>query len=418
MSDVYRKGYVYVQDTFVGIIEETKEGYCFTYDSQYLSNPLAKAVSLTLPLQEKPYISKSLFPFFDGLIPEGYLLDKVVNNWNLEYKDRFGLLLVACKDCIGDVSIKNTINLPKHLDKENIYTMRIYDSFSTLINSKFEIANIYLSEILISSINNGYAVPGVQKKVTFCTTSNCNYLNDIILKPQTDEYNNLPEFEELAMKLADTVGIKTVPHALIKLDNEYAYITKRIDRNISNGVCQKYAMEDFCQLANHLTIDKYKSSYEYCGKIIAKYSSRPGIDITEMFYRIIFSFVIGNSDMHLKNFSLIETEPGNREFVLSDAYDMLPVNVILPEDTEQMALTVNGKKKNILYKDLIQLAKNCNIPEKVAISLIEKISSYEEKMLKEVDESYLSEEQKEIVSKLIITRINILKNSKVKTLPK
>lgn len=82
-----------------------------------------------------------------------------------------------------------------------------------------------------------------------------------------------------------------------------------------------------------------------CGKIIAKYSSRLGIDITEMFYRIIFSFVIGNSDMHLKNFSLIETEPGNREFVLTDAYDMLPVNMILPEDTEQMALTVNGKKK-------------------------------------------------------------------------
>ena len=165
------------------------------------------------------------------------------------------------------------------------------------------------------------------------------------MKPQANEYNNLPEFEELAMKLADTVGIKTVTHALIRLDNEYAYITKRIDRKISNGVCQKYAMEDFCQLANHLTVDKYKSSYEYCGKIIAKYSSRLGIDITEMFYRIIFSFVIGNSDMHLKNFSLIETEPGNREFVLTDAYDMLPVNMILPEDTEQMTLTVNGKKK-------------------------------------------------------------------------
>lgn len=169
-------------------------------------------------------------------------------------------------------------------------------------------------------------------------------------------------------------------------------------------------MEDFCQLANHLTVDKYKSSYEYCGKIIAKYSSRPGIDITEMFYRIIFLFVIGNSDMHLKNFSLIETEPGNREFVLSDAYDMLPVNVILPEDTEQMALTVNGKKRNILYKDFIQLARNCNIAEKIAISLIEKICSYKEEMLKEVNESYLTEEQKVKVKDLISVRIdNLLK---------
>lgn len=290
---------------------------------------------------------------------------------------------------------------------------------------KLEITDDTLAGLVDNSVNKGMTIPGVQKKISLHLSHDdsyrltvVDYPTGFILKPQTNEYKNLPEYEDLAMRLADCVGIKTVPHALILLNSNYAYITKRIDRNITKNQCQKYAMEDFCQLANHLTIDKYKSSYEYCGKIIAKYSSRPGIDITEMFYRIIFSFVIGNSDMHLKNFSLIETELSNREFVLSDAYDMLPVNVILPEDTEQMALTVNGKKRNILYKDFIQLAKNCNIPEKVAISLIEKISSYEEKMLKEVDESYLSEEQKEIVSKLIITRINILKNSKVKTLPK
>lgn len=410
MSKVFREGYVYIKDCLVGIIKETEKGYCFTYDSQYLSNPLAKAVSLTLPLRKESFNSNSLFPFFDGLLPEGWLLNEIVSNRNLRYKDRFGLLLATCNDCIGDVSIKNEINLPEHLgEEEKLHSLDINDSFSTLINSKFEITSKDLSELLSSLIDKGYTIPGVQKKVTFRINHHYNYLNDIILKPQTDEYKNLPEFEELAMRLADIVEIKTVPHALIKLDDEYAYITKRIDRKFTNDVYQKIAMEDFCQLANHLTVDKYKSSYEYCGKIIAKYSSRPGIDITEMFYRIIFSFVIGNSDMHLKNFSLIETEPSNREFVLSDAYDMLPVNVILPEDTEQMALTVNGKKRNILYKDLIQLAKNCNIPEKVAISLIGKICSFKEKMLKEVDESYLSEEQKEIVSKLIITRINILR---------
>ena len=346
MSDVYRKGYVYIQDCLAGIIKETEKGYCFTYDCQYLSNPLATAISLTLPLRKESFNSNSLFPFFDGLLPEGWLLNEIVCNRNIHYKDRFGLLLATCNDCIGDVSIKNEINLPEHLgEEEKLHSLNINDSFSTLINSKIEITSKDLSELLSSLIDKGYTIPGVQKKVTFRINHHYNYLNDIILKPQANEYNNLPEFEELAMKLADIVGIKTVPHALIRLDNEYAYITKRIDRKISNGVCQKYAMEDFCQLANHLTVDKYKSSYEYCGKIIAKYSSRLGIDITEMFYRIIFSFVIGNSDMHLKNFSLIETEPGNREFVLTDAYDMLPVNVILPEDTEQMALTVNGKKK-------------------------------------------------------------------------
>lgn len=406
MKEDYRKGYVFVKDSLVGIIEEIKDGYCFTYDSQYLSNPLAKAISLTLPLQEKTYISKGLFPFFDGLIPEGYLLDKVVDNWDLKYNDRFGLLLVACKDCIGDVTIRNQIDSLDYLNYEYNTKCTINTSSSL---SKIDITQKKLKELFDSSINNGYTVPGVQKKVSFCVFHENSYLNSFILKPQTSEYANLPEYEDLGMRLANCVGINTIPHALISINNQYAYITKRIDREYYSNGCNKYAMEDFCQLANHLTIDKYKSSYEYCGKIITKYSSRPGVDIVEMFYRIIFSYVIGNSDMHLKNFSLIENEPGNRKFILSEAYDMLPVNAILPEDTEQMALTVNGKKKNILYKDFIQLAKNCNIPEKVAFSLIEKICSYKEEMLKEVDESYLLEEQKEKVSKLIIYRINIFR---------
>ncbi len=281
---------------------------------------------------------------------------------------------------------------------------------------KLEITNDKLVDLVDSSVNKGMTIPGVQKKISLHLSHEdtyrltvVDYPTGFILKPQTNEYANLPEYENLAMRLADCVGIKTVPHALILLDSNYAYITKRIDRDINKTHCKKYAMEDFCQLANHLTTDKYKSSYEYCGKIINKYSSRPGIDVVEMFYRIIFSFVIGNSDMHLKNFSLIETSSGSREFALSDAYDMLPVNVILPEDTEQMALTVNGKRKNILYKDFIELANHCNIPEKVAVALIKKICSYKDKMLKEIDKSYLSEEQKESVLKLINNRINILR---------
>ena len=106
-------------------------------------------------------------------------------------------------------------------------------------------------------------------------------------------------------------------------------------------------MEDFCQLSYRLTQDKYKGSYEQCGRIIKKYSATPGLDLSELFLRVVGSFVMGNSDMHLKNFSLKETEPGSRNFQLSKAYDMLPVNVIMPEDKEQLALTINGKKRNI-----------------------------------------------------------------------
>ncbi len=109
MGDEYRKGYVYIQNHFAGVIAETDEGYTFSYDKTYLQREDAVAVSLTLPLREEEYSSTIMFPFFDGLIPEGWLLNVVSRNWKINQNDRFGLLLFACKDCIGDVCIKDTV---------------------------------------------------------------------------------------------------------------------------------------------------------------------------------------------------------------------------------------------------------------------------------------------------------------------
>ena len=104
--DAFRTAYVYIRNIFAGTLCETDEGYSFSYDEQYLSRKDASTVSLTLPLSEKTYTSKTLLPFFDGLIPEGWLLGVVSRNWKIDVKDRFGLLLVACKDGIGNVSIR------------------------------------------------------------------------------------------------------------------------------------------------------------------------------------------------------------------------------------------------------------------------------------------------------------------------
>jgi serine/threonine-protein kinase HipA len=104
--DTFRKAHVYVRNIFAGVLSETDEGYSFSYTSEYLSRDDSGAVSLTLPLTEQTYTSKTLFPFFDGIIPEGWLLDAVSRNWKIDPKDRFGILLVACKDSIGNVSIK------------------------------------------------------------------------------------------------------------------------------------------------------------------------------------------------------------------------------------------------------------------------------------------------------------------------
>ena len=104
--EAYRTAYVYVRETFAGTLKETDAGYSFIYDSDYLAGENPSAVSLTLPIQAEEYTSKTLFSFFDGLIPEGWLLEVVSHNWKIDRKDRFGLLLVACKDPIGKVRIK------------------------------------------------------------------------------------------------------------------------------------------------------------------------------------------------------------------------------------------------------------------------------------------------------------------------
>lgn len=106
MENRFRTAYVYVRDVLAGELCETDAGYTFQYDAVYLNDEAAPAVSLTLPKQEEAFFSTTMFPFFDGLIPEGWLLSIVTHNWKLDERDRFGLLLVACKDCIGAVSVR------------------------------------------------------------------------------------------------------------------------------------------------------------------------------------------------------------------------------------------------------------------------------------------------------------------------
>jgi serine/threonine-protein kinase HipA len=105
-----RKGTVYIKNEVAGIVWEDENGFGFQYDSKYLKNPVHGEISRTLPLNKEPYLDKNILPFFDGLIPEGWLLEIAAKNWKLDQRDRVGLLLTVCKDCIGAVSIINGEN--------------------------------------------------------------------------------------------------------------------------------------------------------------------------------------------------------------------------------------------------------------------------------------------------------------------
>ena len=288
--------------------------------------------------------------------------------------------------------------------------------FGTESLPEIEIDDKTLNLLADETTNRGFTVPGVQKKLSLHLVSDgnksrltlVNYPTGYILKPQVAEFEALPESEQLIMSMADKAGISIVPHALIKGNTGLAYITKRVDRNIGKNKVEMLAMEDFCQLDLRLTEDKYRGSYERCAKIIKQHSSRVGIDMAEFFIRLVFCFIVGNSDMHLKNFSLIETAEGSSEYVLSPAYDLLPVNVILPSDTEQFALAMNGKKTNIRKGDFLKFADACEISRITAERLIESIVKITPKLIDMCNDSLLTEEMKERLKKLIVDRAEII----------
>lgn len=288
--------------------------------------------------------------------------------------------------------------------------------FGTTKLPEIEIDDKTLNLLATETTNKGFTVPGVQKKLSLHLVSDSrkprltlvNYPTGYILKPQVAEFEALPESEQLIMTMADMAGISTVPHALIKGNAGLAYITKRVDRNLTSDKVEMFAMEDFCQLDLRLTEDKYRGSYERCAKIIKQYSSRVGIDMAEFYIRLVFCFIVGNSDMHLKNFSLIETAEGSGEYVLSPAYDLLPVNANMPADKEEFALAMNGKKMNIRKGDFLKYADTCGISRKTAEKLIENLVKLTPKWLKMCEKSLLTDELKERLTKIITERTGCL----------
>ena len=205
-----------------------------------------------------------------------------------------------------------------------------------------------------------------------------------ILKPQTDRFANLPENEDLTMHLAEAAGIKTVPHSLIRFaDGELCYITRRVDRT-KNG--DKIAMEDMCQLSERLTEDKYKGSYERIAKLIKQYSAAPLLDVVNFWEVVVFSWLTGNADMHLKNFSLYR--PADN-YMLTPAYDLLSTSIVMPEDEEELALTLNGKKKKIKRADFEKAMLDSGMDEKAIEKLFKKFAKTLPKWYALIEESFL-----------------------------
>jgi len=289
----------------------------------------------------------------------------------------------------------------KEIDSEELNTTAGMEGFHQLCSKKFfgtpnppklEFTEEEISQLAEQVIKSQKTVTGVQPKLSLGLTKNGNtparftivgLWGEYILKPQTELYATLPENEDLTMHLAQISKIKTVDHSLIKLKSgQLTYITKRIDRN--NG--SKRHMEDMCQLTERLTEHKYKGSYEQIAKIIKRYSINPGLDLTDFYELVLFSFLTGNNDMHLKNFSLIKLGEG---YSLCPAYDLVASELVVEGDDEDLALNLNGKKKKIKKGDFETAMKGSGLDQKVIKNIFTKFKKLLPHWFKFIDNSFL-----------------------------
>lgn len=271
-----------------------------------------------------------------------------------------------------------------------------------------------LQQLATKIIQSQMAVTGVQAKVSLSlfrkeeknVTKKLTIVGlygDYILKPPSDHYEQLPELESVSMHMAAVCGLNVVPHSLVKLqDDTLCYITKRVDRTRKG----KLLMEDMCQLSERLTEDKYKGSHEQVAKLVLKYSANPLLDVSNFYEQVLFSFFTGNSDMHLKNFSLLEKEGVG--LVLSPAYDLVPTVLVNPDDKEELALTLNAKKRKLNYNDFLAAYENGGLNKKVLDNTLELFKYCKPEMEKVLEKSFVSDDYKSKYSKLLNERFKRL----------
>lgn len=272
--------------------------------------------------------------------------------------------------------------------------------FGTKNAPKIDYTFNQMAELAKDVVERSVSVPGVQAKLSMSLANEAQENSDTrltvvgalggnyIFKPPNEHYPEMPENEHLTMRMAEVFGIKVVPSSLIKLKSgELSYITKRVDRTTDGN---KIHMIDMFQITE--AYDKYKSSMEKIGKAIERYTENTLLDKLLFFELSVFSFLTGNNDMHLKNFSLLKTKSG---WSLAPAYDLLNVTIVLPEDTEELALTIGGKKRKLNLEHFETFGNNLGLTQKQVKGVFKRFLANKVKAKRLIEESFLSEKMRQ-----------------------
>lgn len=286
--------------------------------------------------------------------------------------------------------------------------------FGTPIPPAIEYSLFQMDELAKNIVERSVAVPGVQAKLSMSLVKETKGKFDTrltvigalggqyIFKPTSNRFPEMPENEHVTMRIAETFGIRVTPSSLVRLaSGELSYITKRIDRTETG---EKIHMIDMFQITE--AFDKYKSSMEKVGKALDSYSDNTLLDKILYFELTLFCFLTGNNDMHLKNFSMIESPSG---WILSPAYDLLNVSILNPDDEEELALTLVGKKKKLKREHFELLGSGLGLTDKQTVGAFKRMEKNKPKAMDLINQSFLSDKMKNAYKDVLVRRYNQLK---------
>jgi serine/threonine-protein kinase HipA len=446
----FRKANVYLRNDLAGYLEKlSAEKYQFTYSSDWITSKNFP-IGLALPLSGSPFMSDELFPFFDNLIPEGWLLSTLTAFYKIDRKNRFALLLATGQETIGAVKVIAVDDKGKELRTlapKNVTDKSKYSSSEMTFTTSGNYCAYCLKELTPSQISKkqtshdkcakdmwgttrkiklilntdeplqsfrdtirGASVSGAQRKGLFSLNKSelipSTFGPKYILKPQGD-YPNLPENEHLTMAIAKAVGFDVPPFTIFKHETlGHIFAIKRFDITPDG---QHLRLEDAAQVLGFSSEDKYDSSYERLAVAIMKYSDAPRPDLVEMWRRLLFCFFTANGDMHLKNWSFLEQENLKGIFRLSLCYDFLNTRIAIGDDEDgDIGLELFEGRRKLTKKHFMKFAENLSI-EKFAEKTFEELDLWLKTSEIFCERSFLSKESKERYLKIINERYKILK---------
>ncbi len=428
-----------LRDQKVGLLtRHSNQSYSFSYDEKYLRQKQAVAISIKIPLKEGEFLSDRLHPFFDNLIMEGWLLTQAEKTLHIDKNNRWGLLMQIGANPIGAVSVHALQDDGTYFNENIIEDEGEGVSFPIQIPKAKQICSFCLQSIKGSelyhpacykdlwgtsralfvkldkdhpiqtfseTIYNG-SISGAQRKGLFALDKNELVVSSkdsmYILKPDGD-FPELPANEHLTMAAAKLLKFEVPPIGLVQIDKVgLVFVIKRFDRNKSN---EKLLLEDMAQIHQEVSEDKYSLSLEKVGAAIKEYTQAGPLNSQDFFRRIIFCFVTANGDMHLKNWSLLEMDKFRGIHKLSPVYDWLNTRIVLPRETEDLAIPLKGKQRNMQKSYFSKFAiEELELSSDFVDGIFAEVKDWNNQFKKLIPRSFLSKEMKKSYQALIDER--------------